>query len=96
MIKILRFQKTCFSGRPDCRFLIFFLLFFSQFGLIVVDIAANGFSTVDLSPYLDLVENKPPNIVLSYGIKITATAPVSVSDYPANRSNAFAIRCIHD
>jgi len=50
----------------------------SSFTPIVVNIAANGFSTVDLSPYLDMVENKPPNTVLNYGIHITATAPVSV------------------
>ncbi len=45
---------------------------------VIADIPANGFSTVDLSPFLDMIENKPANTVLNYGIHITATNPVSV------------------
>ncbi|MEI7662180.1 MAG: IgGFc-binding protein, partial [Bacteroidota bacterium] len=45
---------------------------------IVINIPANGFSTIDLSPFLDMVENKPANTVLNYGIHIVASAPVSI------------------
>ncbi|MEI6898759.1 MAG: PKD-like domain-containing protein, partial [Bacteroidota bacterium] len=45
---------------------------------IIVNIPLNGFATVDLSPFLDMVENKPANAILNYGIHITATEPVSI------------------
>ena len=45
---------------------------------IIVNVPANGFSTVDLSPFLDMIENKPANSILNYGIHIEATTPVSV------------------
>ncbi|MCX6282484.1 MAG: hypothetical protein NTU51_11040 [Bacteroidetes bacterium] len=50
----------------------------SSFTPIVVSIPASGFQTVDLSPFLDMVENKPPNTLLTYGIHIIATTPVSI------------------
>jgi len=45
---------------------------------IVVNVPANGFYTVDLSPFLDIVENKPPNTILNYGIYVAATNPISI------------------
>ena len=49
-----------------------------SFTPIVVNIPASGFTTVDLSPYLEIVENKPANTVLNYGLHITSTTPVSI------------------
>ena len=44
---------------------------------IVVNIAANATSTSDLTPWINQIENKPPNSVLNYGLLITATTPVT-------------------
>jgi uncharacterized protein (TIGR02145 family) len=48
------------------------------FNPIVVNIPANGFSTVDLSAFLDVVENKPANTILNWGLHIVSTSPVSI------------------
>jgi uncharacterized protein (TIGR02145 family) len=45
---------------------------------IVINIPANGFSTADLSAFLDVIENKPANTVLNYGLHIVSTNPVSI------------------
>jgi uncharacterized protein (TIGR02145 family) len=45
---------------------------------IVTTIPANGFTTVDLSTFLDNIENKPANAVLNYGLHIVSTSPVSI------------------
>ncbi len=45
---------------------------------IVSSIPANGFTTINLSPFLDMVENKPANTVLNYGLYIVSTSPVSI------------------
>ncbi|HPS63349.1 MAG TPA: hypothetical protein PLK82_09835, partial [Bacteroidales bacterium] len=50
----------------------------SSFTPISINIPANGFSTIDLSPFLGMVENKPANTVLNYGLHIVATNPVSI------------------
>ncbi len=43
----------------------------------VINIPAGGTQSVDITSWLDSIENKPANQVLNYGIKISATAPVS-------------------
>jgi len=44
---------------------------------IVVNMAANSSATVDLSAFLILIENAPPNCVLNKGIKIQSTTRIS-------------------
>jgi hypothetical protein len=46
------------------------------FAPIIVNIAANSSQTVDLTPYIDIIENKPPNQILNYGLLIKATKPI--------------------
>ncbi len=43
-----------------------------------VNIPANSTQSVDLTAWIDQIETKPPNTPLNYGLKITATTPVSV------------------
>jgi gliding motility-associated-like protein len=43
-----------------------------------VAVAAGGTVNVDLTPWIDVIENKPPNTVLNYGLRIRATQPVSL------------------
>lgn len=45
---------------------------------IIQNIAPNGSATVDVSSWLETVENKPANTILNKGILITATNPVTV------------------
>lgn len=45
---------------------------------ITVNVGANATANIDLTPWIDIIENKPPNTVLNYGLHITATAPVSI------------------
>ncbi len=49
-----------------------------SFAAIIVSL--NPFSTtnIDLTPWLDIIENKPADQILNYGLKITATNPVNV------------------
>ncbi len=42
-----------------------------------INVAAGGTTTLDLTPWIDFLENKPPNQVLNYGLKISSTAPIS-------------------
>ncbi|TAL67823.1 MAG: T9SS type A sorting domain-containing protein [Bacteroidetes bacterium] len=46
------------------------------FAPITVTIAANSSQTVDLTPFIDIIENKPPDNVLNYGLYIKATKPI--------------------
>ncbi len=48
-----------------------------SFSPITVNIAANSTATIDVSTFLDMVECKPANTVLNYGIYITASQPVT-------------------
>ncbi|MBI5324290.1 MAG: T9SS type A sorting domain-containing protein [Ignavibacteriae bacterium] len=47
-----------------------------SFTPITVNIAANSSQTVDLTPFIDIIENKPPDRVLNYGLYIKATKPI--------------------
>ncbi len=49
----------------------------TSFAPITINLAANTSSTVDLTPWIDIIENKPPNTILNYGLKITATEPIT-------------------
>ncbi len=60
----------------------------------VVSVAANSTVSVDLTTWLDSIECKPADRVLNYGLKITATAPVSVYYEAAalNNPEAFILK----
>jgi gliding motility-associated-like protein len=45
---------------------------------ITVNVGASATANIDLTPWIDIIENKPPNTVLNYGLRITATTPVSI------------------
>jgi gliding motility-associated-like protein len=45
---------------------------------ITVNVAASATANIDLTPWIDIIENKPPNTVLNHGLRITATADVSI------------------
>lgn len=45
---------------------------------ITVNVGASATASIDLTPWIDIIENKPPNTVLDQGLRITATAPVSI------------------
>jgi gliding motility-associated-like protein len=42
----------------------------------VLNLGVNAAQTLDLTPWIDIIENKPANSVLNYGFKIHATAPI--------------------
>lgn len=42
-----------------------------------VNLGANAAQTVDLTPWIDIIENKPANSVLNYGFKITSSTPIT-------------------
>ena len=50
----------------------------AAFTPIIINIPANGAATVDMSPFLETIENKPANTILDKGILITASNPVTV------------------
>ena len=42
----------------------------------VINLGANAAQTLDLTPWIDIIENKPANSILNYGFKIHASAPI--------------------
>lgn len=42
----------------------------------VINLGANAAQTLDLTPWIDIIENKPPNSILNFGFRIKATAPI--------------------
>lgn len=56
------------------------------FPVQTVTIPANQTNTIDLTNWIDIIENKPANQVLNYGIKIEATNEVDAY-YEVNRTN---------
>jgi len=42
-----------------------------------VNISANSTQNVDLTQWIDFIENKPPDVVLNYGLKISSTALIT-------------------
>lgn len=53
---------------------------------ITVSLAANSSSTIDLTPFINNIENKPANTVLNNGLLITATQNITAY-YEVNNSN---------
>lgn len=47
------------------------------FPVQTVNLAANTAQTIDLTPWIDIIENKPANTILNYGFKITSTAQIT-------------------
>lgn len=47
------------------------------FPTTIVSIPANSTVSLDMTTWIDFIENKPPNTVLNYGIKVQSTAPIS-------------------
>ncbi len=45
--------------------------------LQTLTLAANSTQSIDLTPWIDFIENKPANTVLNYGMKIESSAPVT-------------------
>ncbi len=48
-----------------------------SFANIVFNLQANSTQSIDLSPFINFIENKPANTVLNYGIRITATGTIA-------------------
>jgi len=42
----------------------------------IINLGANAAQSLDLTPWIDMIENKPANSVLNYGFKIHATAAI--------------------
>ena len=51
-----------------------------------LNISANSVSSLNLAPWLSIIENKPANTVLNFGLHITSTSPVQAY-YEVNPSN---------
>lgn len=49
----------------------------SAFIPIITTVPLNNNLVVDLTPYIDIIENKPANTILPYGIHITSTKPIT-------------------
>lgn len=61
---------------------------------IVINIPANGTWQEELTSRIDMIENKPPNTVLPYGINITATKPITAYYEEAftNNTDIFTLK----
>lgn len=58
---------------------------------ITVNIPAAGTGTVDLTPWIDLIESRPPNTTLSSGLKITSTGLINI--YYEVVSGSYGLTC---
>jgi gliding motility-associated-like protein len=47
-----------------------------NFPVQIINIGANSAQSLDLTPWIDIVENKPANSILNYGFRIKSTAPI--------------------
>lgn len=47
------------------------------FSPIIINVAANTTSSIDLSSFIDPIESKPENTVLNYGLLLTSTANIT-------------------
>ena len=47
-----------------------------NFPIQIINLGPNSAQTLDLTPWIDIVENKPANSVLNYGFRIKSTAPI--------------------
>jgi gliding motility-associated-like protein len=48
-----------------------------NFPIQTINIAANSAQTLDLTPWIDMVENKPANTTLNYGFKILSSTKIT-------------------
>ena len=48
------------------------------FETIEIELSANSAYVIDLTTWIDTIENKPSNTILNYGIKITSTTDIMV------------------
>lgn len=66
----------------------------AAFAPIVINIPANGTWREELTSRIDMIENKPPNTVLPYGINITATKPITAYYEEAftNNTDIFTLK----
>jgi len=46
------------------------------FPVQVINLGINAAQTLDLTPWVDITENKPPNMILPFGFKIVSTTPI--------------------
>ncbi len=66
----------------------------AAFPPIVINIPANGTWREDLTSRIDIIENKPANTVLPYGINITATKPITAyyEEAYTNNTDIFTLK----
>lgn len=57
------------------------------FSPIIVNLAPNSFRSLDLTTYLNLLENQPANAVLNKGLHITSDVPISAYYHVNHRNN---------
>ena len=50
----------------------------SNFPTQTISINSNSVATINLTNWIDIIENKPANTILNYGFKITSTNPVTI------------------
>lgn len=46
------------------------------FPVQIINLGPNAAQSIDLTPWIDIIENKPSDAVLNYGFRIHATAPI--------------------
>lgn len=67
-----------------------------NFPVLTVTLGPYESQSMDLTNYIDIIENKPSNTVLNYGFKISATAPVTayyeVNPYCACNPDIFTLK----
>ena len=49
----------------------------AAFNPVIIQLPPNATQSVDLTPFIDIIENKPPDQPLPYGLFISATTPVT-------------------
>ena len=74
----------------------------SSFVPMVINLAANSSQSIDLTPFIDLIENGDPNIAANKGLKITSTSLISAyydiahglngDIYPLKGANALGFK----
>ena len=69
----------------------------SAFAPINITIPAFGTVSVDLTPYIDIVENKPPDQINPYGLHIQSSKPITAYYEEANdwNSDIFTLKGIN-
>jgi gliding motility-associated-like protein len=62
-----------------------------SFTPISINISSGSTNSIDLTPWIDLIESKPPNMILNTGIKVSSTAKVNV--YYEVVSGGYGVSC---